>query len=187
MVVVLRPGGRTTIARAPAPLPVVAATATTGDIAITYTALGTVTPLASVTVQSQISGYLASVAFQEGQEVKAGDVLAQIDPRPYQAALDQAEGQLARDQAQLDGARVDLQRYATLMKQDSIAKQTYDDQSRHRPPARRHGAARSGRGRHRARQPGLLPDHRAGYGQARLAPSRSRQLRHPVSKPTASC
>jgi len=77
-------------ARAPAPLPVVAAAAATGDVAITYTALGTVTPLASVTVQSQISGYLASVAFQEGQEVKAGDVLAQIDPRPYQAALDQA-------------------------------------------------------------------------------------------------
>src|SRR5208282_2364789 len=71
-----------TTAREPAPLPVVAAAATTGNIDITYTALGTVTPLASVTVQSQISGYLASVAFQEGQEVKAGDVLAQIDPRP---------------------------------------------------------------------------------------------------------
>jgi len=66
--------------------------------------------------------------FKEGQEVKAGDVLAQIDPQPYQAALDQAEGQLARDQAQLDGARVDLKRYAMLVKQDSIAKQTYDDQ-----------------------------------------------------------
>ncbi len=118
----------TTNLRGAPPLPVVAAAATTGDVAISYTALGTVTPLASVTVQSQISGYLASVAFQEGQEVKAGDVLAQIDPRPYQAALDQAEGQLARDQAQLDGARVDLKRYATLMKQDSIAKQTYDDQ-----------------------------------------------------------
>jgi len=116
-------------ARATAPLPVVAAAATTGDIDITYTALGTVTPLASVTVQSQISGYLTAVAFKEGQEVKAGDVLAQIDPRPYQAALDQAEGQLARDQAQLDGARVDLTRYATLIKQDSIAKQTYDDQA----------------------------------------------------------
>jgi multidrug efflux system membrane fusion protein len=115
-------------ARGQAPLPVVAAPAVTGDIAITYTALGTVTPLASVTVQSQISGYLASVAFQEGQDVKVGDVLAQIDPRPYQAALDQAQGQLARDQAQLEGARIDLQRYATLVKQDSIAKQTYDDQ-----------------------------------------------------------
>ena len=115
-------------ARGNAPLPVVAASATSGDIAITYTALGTVTPLSSVTVQSQISGYLASAAFQEGQDVKAGDLLAQIDPRPYQAALDQASGQLARDQAQLDGARIDLARYATLMKQDSIAKQTYDDQ-----------------------------------------------------------
>jgi multidrug efflux system membrane fusion protein len=117
-----------TAARGQAPLPVVAVAAVTGDIAITYTALGTVTPFASVTVQSQISGYLASVAFQEGQDVKVGDVLAQIDPRPYQAALDQAQGQLARDQAQLEGARIDLQRYATLVKQDSIAKQTYDDQ-----------------------------------------------------------
>ena len=115
-------------ARGAAPMPVVAVAAVSGDIAITYTALGTVTPLSSVTVQSQISGYLASVAFQEGQDVKAGDVLAQIDPRPYQAALDQATGQLTRDQAQLDGARIDLARYATLMKQDSIAKQTYDDQ-----------------------------------------------------------
>jgi len=118
-----------TAGRTAPPLPVTVVPAATGDMPISFTALGTVTPLASVTVQSQISGYLASVAFHEGQEVNAGDVLAQIDPRTYQAALDQAEGQLARDQAQLDGARVDLKRYAALMKQDSIAKQTYDDQS----------------------------------------------------------
>ncbi len=125
--IALRPGSR-----APSttpPLPVVAAPAATGTMPVIYTALGTVTPLASVTVRTQISGQLVAVGFTEGQEVKAGDFLAQIDPRPYQAALDQAEGQLARDQAQLAGARVDLARYAILMKQDSIAKQTYDDQA----------------------------------------------------------
>ncbi|MGH6967613.1 MAG: MdtA/MuxA family multidrug efflux RND transporter periplasmic adaptor subunit [Stellaceae bacterium] len=124
--VALRPGKapRTTL-----PLPVVAATATAGEMPVVYTALGTVTPLASVTVRSQISGQLVAVGFTEGQEVKGGDFLAQIDPRPYQAALDQAEGQLARDQAQLAGARVDLARYGVLIKQDSIAKQTYDDQA----------------------------------------------------------
>lgn len=110
------------------PLPVVAATATTGEMPVVYTALGTVTPLASVTVRTQVSGQLVAVGFTEGQEVKAGDLLAEIDPRPFQAALDQAEGQLERDQAQLAGARVDLARYGVLIKQDSIAKQTYDDQ-----------------------------------------------------------
>ena len=121
-------GRGTTAPHAAVPLPVVAATAETGDMPITYTALGTVTPLASVTVKSQINGYLAQIEFREGQEVNAGDALAEIDPRPYQAALEQAQGQLQRDQAQLEGARVDLARYRTLLKQDSIAKQTYDDQ-----------------------------------------------------------
>jgi len=125
--VALRPGSRAP--SAPPPLPVVAAPAVTSTMPVIYTALGTVTPLASVTVRTQISGQLVAAGFTEGQEVKAGDFLVQIDPRPYQAALDQAEGQLARDQAQLAGARVDLARYAILIKQDSIAKQTYDDQA----------------------------------------------------------
>lgn len=125
--IVLRPG--TQGPHPVAPIPVVAAPAKNGNLPVIYNALGTVTPLASVTVRTQVSGQLVSVGFTEGQEVKAGAFLAQIDPRPYQAALDQAEGQLARDQAQLAGARVDLARYALLMKQDSIAKQTYDDQS----------------------------------------------------------
>lgn len=111
------------------PLPVVAATAAAGEMPVVYTALGTVTPLASVTVRTQVGGQLVSVGFTEGQEVNAGDFLAEIDPRPFQAALDQAEGQLERDQAQLAGARVDLARYGVLIKQDSIAKQTYDDQA----------------------------------------------------------
>ncbi|HYL32472.1 MAG TPA: MdtA/MuxA family multidrug efflux RND transporter periplasmic adaptor subunit [Stellaceae bacterium] len=111
------------------PLPVVASAAAAGEMPVVYTALGTVTPLASVTVRTQVSGQLVAVGFTEGQEVKIGDSLAQIDPRPFQAALDQAEGQLDRDQAQLAGARVDLARYRVLIKQDSIAKQTYDDQA----------------------------------------------------------
>lgn len=123
----LRPRG--TAPRTTPALPVVASTAEPGEMPVTFTALGTVTPLASVVVRTQISGQLMTVGFTEGQEIKAGDFLAQIDPRPYQAALDQAQGQLARDQAQLAGAQVDLARYAILIKQDSIAKQTYDDQA----------------------------------------------------------
>ncbi|HUB97255.1 MAG TPA: MdtA/MuxA family multidrug efflux RND transporter periplasmic adaptor subunit [Stellaceae bacterium] len=111
-----------------APMPVVLAPAATGDIRITYNALGTVTPIATVTVITQISGQLTQVGFTEGQEVKKGDFLAQVDPRPYQAALDQAQGTLARDQAALEMARTDLKRYQTLAKQNSIAQQQADDQ-----------------------------------------------------------
>ncbi len=95
---------------------------------MTLSQLGTVTPLAMVTVKTQISGYLMQVAFQEGQMVKKGEFLAQIDPRPYQVALKLAEAQLAKDQALLKNARLDLQRYNTLVAQNSIAKQTRDTQ-----------------------------------------------------------
>ncbi len=105
------------------PMPVVTARATTGDMPITLIGLGTVTPLATVTVQSQISGQIMHIAFKEGQTVKAGDPLIQIDPRPYQVALEQAQGALARDKALLANARVDLDRYQTLFAQDSIAEQ----------------------------------------------------------------
>jgi multidrug efflux system membrane fusion protein len=97
-----------------------------GDIPVTLTSLGTVTSLATVTVKSQISGYLTEIHFREGQTVKKGDLLAQVDPRPYQAALNQYEGQLERDQALLDNARLDLQRYQHLIKQDSTSSQTVD-------------------------------------------------------------
>jgi multidrug efflux system membrane fusion protein len=118
-------------ARAPAggrfagggPMPVVVAKVRTGDMPITLIGLGTVTPLATVTVQSQISGQIMHIAFREGQTVKEGDPLIQIDPRPYQVALEQAEGALARDKALLANARVDLERYQTLFAQDSIAEQ----------------------------------------------------------------
>jgi multidrug efflux system membrane fusion protein len=99
-----------------------------GDVRLTVRALGAVTPLATVTVTSQISGYLMSVAFKEGQLVKKGQLLAQIDPRPYQVALEQDEAQLARDEAGLQQAQMDLTRYETLSGQQSIARQTYEDQ-----------------------------------------------------------
>ena len=105
------------------PMPVVAARAQAGDMPINLIGLGTVTPLATVTVQSQIAGQIVKISFKEGQTVKAGDPLLQIDPRPYQVALEQAEGALARDKALLANARVDLERYQTLFAQDSIAEQ----------------------------------------------------------------
>jgi multidrug efflux system membrane fusion protein len=103
--------------------------ASVGDIPITVSALGTVTPVATVQVQARVSGMLERVGFREGQLVRKGQLLAQIDPRPFQAALDQAEGQLRRDQALLANAKTDLARYAALIAQDSVARQTYDTQA----------------------------------------------------------
>ncbi|MFZ0007675.1 MAG: efflux RND transporter periplasmic adaptor subunit, partial [Steroidobacteraceae bacterium] len=105
------------------PMPVVAARAQSGDMPITLIGLGAVTPLATVTVQSQISGQIMKILFKEGQTVKAGAPLFLIDPRPYQVALEQAQGALVRDKALLDNAHIDLTRYQTLWKQDSIAEQ----------------------------------------------------------------
>ena len=109
-------------------MPVGTATVTNGDIDILLTAIGTVTPLRNVTVSAQISGNLLDVNFKEGQLVKQGDLLADIDPRPYQAQLMQFEGALARDEALLANSRIDLDRYSTLFSQDSIAKQQLDSQ-----------------------------------------------------------
>ncbi|CAB3718599.1 MdtA/MuxA family multidrug efflux RND transporter periplasmic adaptor subunit [Paraburkholderia rhynchosiae] len=111
------------------PQPVHVATATQGEMPVVLTALGTVTPLASVTVLPQLSGTLQDVYFKEGQMVKKGDLLAQIDPRPYQISLDNAQGTLARDEALLQTARLDLKRYQTLLSQDSIASQQVDTQA----------------------------------------------------------
>ncbi len=112
-----------------APVPVGISKATLGDIDVTLDALGTVAPLATVTVKPQVGGQLVKINFEEGQTVKAGQILAEIDPRPYQATLDQAQGQLARDQAQLANAQVDLNRYQTLITQNSIAQQQVDTQA----------------------------------------------------------
>ncbi|HEV2677567.1 MAG TPA: efflux RND transporter periplasmic adaptor subunit [Aliidongia sp.] len=108
--------------------PVGVATIATTDLHVLLNGLGTVTPLASVTVKTQIAGQLMSVGYQEGQTVKKGDFLAQIDPRPYQVALEQAQGQFARDTALLKQAQTDLKRFETLNRQNSISKQQYEDQ-----------------------------------------------------------
>jgi multidrug efflux system membrane fusion protein len=105
------------------------ATAEKSDVPIILESLGTVTPIAAVTVRPQVSGVLTQVLFTEGQMVKRGQVLAVIDPRPFEAALLEAEGMLTRDEAQLDNARITLARYQTLLKQDSIAQQDVDTQA----------------------------------------------------------
>ena len=109
--------------------PVGIATIGRGDIQIVLNALGTVTPLATVTVRTQINGQLTAIGFTEGQIIQKGDFLAQIDPRPYQVALQQAQGALARDQALLKNAQIDLGRYRTLVQQDSLSRQQLDTQA----------------------------------------------------------
>ncbi len=110
------------------PVVVATARAVTADLPVTLDALGTATPLATVTVRTRIPGHLVQVAFREGQHVRKSDFLALVDPRPYQAALEQAEGQLAKDQAFLRNAEVDLARYRRLVAEDSIARQQLDTQ-----------------------------------------------------------
>jgi len=109
-------------------LPVVAAPAREGSIDVYLNALGTVTPRNMVTVRSRVDGQLMKLAFREGQLVKAGELLAEIDPRPFDVQLTQAQGQLAKDQALLKNAQLDLERYRTLLSQDSISKQQVDTQ-----------------------------------------------------------
>ena len=105
------------------------AKAALGDVPIQLDALGTVTPLATVNVTSRIAGMLTHVTFKEGQMVRAGQLLAEVDERPYVIALEQAQGQLLRDQAALDNARLLLARDRTLLSEDSIAKQDVDTQA----------------------------------------------------------
>lgn len=100
-----------------------AAKAVKGNIGVYVTGLGAVTPIYTVTVKTQINGQLMQVNYKEGDMVKKGDTLAEIDPRPYQAQLTQYEGQLLRDQATLDNARIDQQRYETLIKQNAVPEQ----------------------------------------------------------------
>ena len=126
---------------------------TLGDMPLTIDALGTVTPFETVTIKTQIAGNLQEVGFTEGQTVKTGEFLAQIDPRPYEAALAQAKGQLAKDQALLGQAQSDLARYEALSKQD------FDLQAAGRRPSRRWSPRtrrRSSPTRRRSRRPSSM-------------------------------
>jgi multidrug efflux system membrane fusion protein len=115
------PGARP--ARDYSAVPVVAVQARKGDIGVYFTGLGAVTPIYTVTVKSQIAGYLMEVLYKEGQIVHKGDLLAQVDPRPYQVMLEQAEAGLARDAANLENAKVDLKRYQTLVPLHAVPEQ----------------------------------------------------------------
>ncbi|NMM21403.1 MAG: efflux RND transporter periplasmic adaptor subunit [Rhodoferax sp.] len=115
--------------RAPITTTVGVATAERADIPVVLDALGTVIPAATVTVRPQVSGVLKQVLFREGQMVRAGQLLATIDPRQFEMSLMQASGQRQRDEAQLDSAKVTLQRFRTLLEQDSIARQEVDTQA----------------------------------------------------------
>ena len=110
------------------PVMVTTAVAHQGDIGVYLNALGTVTPVYTVTVTSRVQGEITQVYYHEGQMVRKGDALIEIDPRPYQAALTQVEGQLAHDQAVLAEAKIDLERYKQALDRNAIAKQQYDDQ-----------------------------------------------------------
>jgi multidrug efflux system membrane fusion protein len=110
------------------PVPVAEGVVSTGDVPIYLDGLGTVQAFNTVAVHVRVDGQLMKVTFMEGQDVKTGDVLAQLDPAPYQAAFDQAVAKKAQDAAQLANARLDLQRYADLLKSDSITQQIYDTQ-----------------------------------------------------------
>jgi membrane fusion protein, multidrug efflux system len=113
---------------APAAVPVAVATAARADVPVRLSALGSVAAFNTVTVRPRVDGQLMRVAFREGQFVTRGDLLAEIDPRPFQVQLEQAQGQLAKDEAQLASACVDLARYETLLRQDSTARQNVDQQ-----------------------------------------------------------
>jgi membrane fusion protein, multidrug efflux system len=116
--------------RGPRAVPITTATVKEGPIDVYISSLGAVTPVATVSVTSRVQGEIQKVAYREGQMVHRGDLLLVIDPRPYQAALTQAEGQLAHDQAVLDEAKIDLERYRQANARNAIASQQLDDQEK---------------------------------------------------------
>jgi multidrug efflux system membrane fusion protein len=122
------PGGAKQVPSAAPGVPVVAVPAKKGDLGVYLSGLGAVTPLNTVTVKSRVDGQLTNVLYREGQVVNRGDVLAEIDPRPFEVQLTQAQGATARDQAQLENAKLDLERFQDLVKKDLIPKQQLDTQ-----------------------------------------------------------
>lgn len=123
-----RRGVRAAMPAEPAAIPVTAGTATAADVPIFAQGLGTVTAINTVNVRSRVDGAIVKVFFTQGQEVKQGDELFLIDPRPFQAAYDQAQATAAKDQAQLNGAQLDLQRYSKLVGSGFQSRQSYEDQ-----------------------------------------------------------
>ncbi len=138
--VAAKPDGRP---QAP-PVPVTVAAVTRQDVPLLLEGIGTVQPLNIVTIRSRVDGELQKVLFTEGQEVKAGDPLAQIDPRPFQAALDQAIAKKAQDEAQLANAQRDLERYEALARKDFSSRQQSDTQKAQVAQFQAHGPGRSG-------------------------------------------
>jgi membrane fusion protein, multidrug efflux system len=114
---------------APAGVPVDAVAAVRKDVPVYLSGLGTVQAFNTVTIHSRVDGEIVKIAFTEGQDVKAGDLLAQIDPRPLQAALDQAKAKLAQDEAQLENAKLDLARYEALGQKEFASRQSVDTQA----------------------------------------------------------
>jgi multidrug efflux system membrane fusion protein len=114
--------------RTPPPIPVVVAQAEKGDIGVYVTGLGTVTPLNTITVTTRVDGQLMTVYYKEGDKVTKGESLVEIDPRPFQVQLEQAQGQLAKDQAALQNAQIDLQRYEQLITKNAVSQQILQTQ-----------------------------------------------------------
>ena len=114
--------------KTPPPIPVVVAQAAQGDIGVYVTGLGTVTPLNTITVTTRVDGELMAVKYKEGERVREGDPLVEIDPRPFQVALEQAEAQLVKDQAALQNAQIDLKRYEELITKNAVSQQILQTQ-----------------------------------------------------------
>ena len=166
-------------------VPVVAVKARKGDIGVYITGLGAVTPIYTVTVKSRVDGQLMTVHYKEGDIVQKGDLLVEIDPRPYQVALEQAEGQMARDQATLENARVDLDRYHETARAERHSRAATGHPEGDRGSGRRRGQDRPGADRQRQAEPGLLPHHRAYHRAGRLAAGGSgkHRARHRHQRP----